>query len=176
MAPFRRSMDTLVFGDTQPSKGATTMRTISEADAIAAGLTIHDRPGPRFSGRQHDIEQPHTAVTTKRLEKAIRAPERPLETPLWEIPPHERRQFQSARASAAADGFTSSWETTHGHVKVAERTKFYTGVCQQCSKSFTVSRPASRRGKWPSVCGDECKKIRRQQQTAAAVKKHRQRR
>jgi hypothetical protein len=152
------------------------LKQCTTADAIAAGLTIHERPGPRFTGRQDDVQQPYTAVTTKRLEKAVRAPERPLETPLWEIPPLERRSFQSARKSAAADGFTSSWETTHGNVKVADRMKFYTGTCAECSKSFTVSRPASRRGKWPSLCSDECKKNRRQRQAAKGMKNLRQRR
>lgn len=169
-------MDTLVSGEDTGNEGSHIMRTVTAADAIAAGLTIHERPRPQFSGRQDDIEQPYTAVVTKRLEEAVRAPEAPLDTPLWKIPPQERRSFQSARASAKADSFTSEWDTAHGRVRVADRMKFYTGLCQQCSKSFTVSRPAARKGKWPSVCGDECRKARRQRQAAEGMKNLRQRR
>jgi hypothetical protein len=152
------------------------LRTITTADAIAAGLTIHERPRPQLSGRQDDIEQPHKAVTTSRLETAVRVPEAPLETPLWLIPPQERRQHLSARSSAVADKYESSWVTSHGTVAVADKVKTYTGKCTECTQSFTVSRPASRRGKWPSLCSDECRKTRKRRQDASALKKHRQRR
>lgn len=147
-----------------------------EPSALAAGLTIHTRQKAPRGGREHDIPQPYTAVDTRRVDAPRRPLKRPLATPLWQVPPAERAEFLRAQKAATAASSTATWNTAHGSVAVAEGIKTYTGTCTECKKQFKAARPAYRKGKWPSVCSDGCKKARQRRQGAARVRKHRDQR